>query len=262
MSNFYEITLKKAGIAKDDAVLAVCGGRYDQECLLEQGVTAAVISNLSHHAGVADYAPYSWEYQDAEKLTSKNESFDWVVVSCGLHHCASPHQAFCEMLRVARKGIVVVESRDSFLLNLGKRFGITSDFELEPAIISNGEHGGYRNTAIPNYVYRWTEREIEKTVKSFRPDRLNEIEFNYGWRLPIQRLSMSRSRLKRLSIGILGFAVRALEFALPRQGNNFGIIVRKCSELQPWLKENDGVAELNLEYASRLYDPEKYRRAA
>ena len=29
--------------------------------------------------------------------------------------------------------------------------------------------GGQRNTPIPNYVYRWTRREVEKTVLAFAP---------------------------------------------------------------------------------------------
>ena len=33
---------------------------------------------------------------------------------------------------------------------------------------------------MPNYVYRWTEREVIKLMKSFRPDIKHNILFDYG----------------------------------------------------------------------------------
>ena len=49
--------------------------------------------------------------------------------------------------------------------------------------IKNKTKGGVDNTNIPNYVYRWTEREIIKLLKSYRPDLKHKIFFNYGYQI-------------------------------------------------------------------------------
>ena len=36
------------------------------------------------------------------------------------------------------------------------------------------------NTSVPNYVYRWTEREIMKLLKSFKPNITHDVKFNYS----------------------------------------------------------------------------------
>ena len=56
---------------------------------------------------------------------------------------------------------------------------LSEEYELS-AIKKNITTGGVDNTSIPNYVYRWTEREIIKLMKSFRPDLKIKIFFDYG----------------------------------------------------------------------------------
>ena len=81
----------------------------------------------------------------------KTSSFDWAIVHAGLHHCASPHRGLLEMCRVARKGVVVMEARDSMLIRLAARVGLVPNYELETVAIANFAIGGLRNSAIPNY---------------------------------------------------------------------------------------------------------------
>ena len=92
--SLYTKIIKKATeinlLSLTDTVLVVCGGISDKNELLKQGFKNVIISNLSPHAGVEDYSPYKWEHQDAENLSYKDDSFDWVFVKAGLHHCASP----------------------------------------------------------------------------------------------------------------------------------------------------------------------------
>ena len=258
--DFFLEVAKRAGFSAEDSVLAVCGGGYDRRVLLSCGVKSAVISNVSHHAGVDEYAPYTWEYQDAENLTVADKSYDWVIVHAGLRHCASPHRALCEMLRVAKKGVMVVEARDSMVVRIAQRFGLTPDFELEPALLTGGKSGGYRDTPIPNYIYRWKEREVEKTVLSFEPDRVPEIEYVYGWRLPVQRMAMSRSPVKRLAVNLLSIAKPVLETLARKQGNCFGFIIRRSGGVPAWIKTIDGAHVPDLEFIGRKYDPAAYRR--
>lgn len=256
----YARVVAAASISSDETVLAVCAGNYDRQTLIDAGIHTAVISNVDFHAGHTDYSPYTWKFEDAENLSAADDSFDWCIVHAGLHHCGSPHRALTEMLRVARKGIIVIEARDSLLMRLSVLLGATSDYELEPAVLSNGTHGGFRNTSIPNYIYRWTEREVRKTVSSALPHMKPDIRFHYGYRLPLQRLQMSRNPAIRWLANIVKPAIWLVQTIAPRQGNEFGIIVRKTSALHPWIELKEGKIAPRMSYLTRLMDPSKYRK--
>jgi len=258
--DFYARVLERARIAASESILAVCAGSYDKDTLLAAGFTDVVISNVDYHAGITDYSPYQWHYQDAENLSAKDGSFHWCVVHAGLHHCGSPHRTLCEMLRVARKGVIFIEARDSLLLRMAVKCGLTSDFELEPALLSNGKLGGFRNTLIPNFIYRWTEREVWKTVSSAEPQREPKIEFVYGYRIPTRRMAMSKSAVKRALTYWAEAAACLLQMLAPRQGNLFGVIIRKDGPLKPWLTESGGELAVGLDYIRKSYSPEKYKR--
>jgi ubiquinone/menaquinone biosynthesis C-methylase UbiE len=258
-NDFYRDVAKAVGFLPGDEVLVVCGGPYDAKTLANLGLKNVVISNVDHHAGVTDLSPYSWEYQDAEALTRSDLSVDWTVVNAGLHHCASPHKALCEMLRVSRKGVVVLEARDSLLMRLANYFDLTPRFETEPALLTNGRWGGYRNTNIPNFIYRWTEREFEKTVTSYAPQNIFTFKYQYAFRLPLQRMQMSKSVMKRNIVQVLSFARVAFEALIPKQGNCFAMIAHRTDQLQPWLKREGKDIEVNLDYIRKNYDASKYK---
>lgn len=264
-TDFYSSVAKSAGIDKNSSVLVICGGPYDKTVMQQLGLTDVVISNLAHHAGVvSSYEPYQWMLQDAENLTLADDSFDWAVVHAGLHHVSSPHKALCEMLRVARRGILVIEARDSLLMRLATRLGLTRDFELEPALLSGSDSstqiGGHRNSHIPNYVYRWTEREVVKTVYSYLPQYIHAFSFFYGLSLPLERMTMSTNIAKRALVYALSSVGWVLENVAPKQGNQFAFVIGKKQQLQPWLTESNGKLEVNLNYLRRDYDPAKYQK--
>lgn len=253
--------VEKNILEKTDSVLAICAGSYDRDVFHAAGFENVVISNLDYHSGVSAYDPFSWMAEDAEALSQRDESFDWVVVHAGLHHCASPHKALCEMLRVSKKGIVVFESRDSFLVRLGVRLGMTGEHELEPIALTGGKEGGYRNSPIPNYIYRWKEREVIKTVNSYVPTAEHRYHFHYGYNIPVQRLAMSNSLVRRIFAAGMKLLVPVLETILPRQGNQFGFIVEKSNSLHPWLQLNgSNEIEPDLDYLAAKFNTSKYRR--
>jgi hypothetical protein len=39
----------------------------------------------------------------------------------------------------------------------------------EYSALKNDSNGGVDNTNIPNFVYRWTEREVLKLMNSYKP---------------------------------------------------------------------------------------------
>lgn len=263
--NFYEQTIQRA-IQKlilntSDRILVVAGGYTDRATFLKNKFNDVTITNLDYREGARDYEPYKYENQDAENLSYANDEFDWVFVHAGLHHCASPHKALCEMLRVAKKGIGVFEARDSFLNRLSNNLKMVPEYELEPSVLSGGEYGGWKNTHIPNYVYRWTEREVQKTVNSFLPHYIHKYYFYYGLRIPTERLSMSTSPVKRAMGSFAKMIGPLFRLVFPKQGNCFGFFVTKYGMLQPWLKMEEVNILFNLDYCKREFNPKKYKNS-
>jgi SAM-dependent methyltransferase len=174
-------------------------------------------------------------FQDVENLTYENGSFDVVVVHAGLHHCYSPHRGLLEMYRVARKCAVVFEARDSILMRVAIRLGLTEKFERS-AISADGMTGGVGDTGIPNFIYRWTERDVEKTIASYDPSHVPDIRFFYDLRLPIQRFARSGNKMMR-TIGVLVEPLsRIFATVLPKQCNEFAFAISKTGVQQPWIR--------------------------
>jgi SAM-dependent methyltransferase len=213
-------------LVTSDSVLVVCGGPLDEKALKIAGFSNVMITNLDDAA--------SNVREDAESLSYDDGSFDIVVVHAGLHHCYSPHRALLEMYRVARKCVVAFESRDSLIMRLAVRLGLTLDYEVDS--VADGK-GGVAETGVPNYVYRWTEREVIKTVASFDPTRPPSAKFYYDLRLPIQRLSRSGKTWLRTAAVFLEPFSRVFARIAPKQCNEFAFAITKSGELHPWVKE-------------------------
>lgn len=244
---------KKIGL--EDKILVTCGGPNDRDAFFALGFKNVTISNLDYHWGKTNYEPYTWLPIDAEDIDMPDESVDWVFVAAGLHHCASPHKAVCEMLRVAKKGICAMEARDSLLMNAAIKLGLVPDYELETCAISGGKWGGIRYSHIPNFVYRWTELEVKKTVNTYLPAYNHQFIFYYGMAVPVDRLAMSPSLPKRAIAKMAKTFVPVFEKILPKQCNNFGFAVVKNVQLQPWLiKDEDQKIVFNNDYAKKYFN--------
>lgn len=217
-------TLRDGALKSSDKILVVCGGETDRLALELAGFSDITISNI---AG-ADFI------EDAEQLSFQDRSFDAVVVHAGLHHCRSPHRALLEMYRVARKCVVALEARDSLVMRAAVRLGLTEDYEMS-AIVPDRRSGGLCDTGVPNFIYRWTERDVRRTILSFDPARINEIKFHYRLRLPIQRFARSGNRLMKAALLCAEPLANALTALLPKQCNEFAFVIVKREVLQPWM---------------------------
>ena len=229
VTGFYSGVLEKliaAGmISRADKVLVTCGGPLDEKVTREVGFADPVITNISDDmAGLKE---------DAENLSFADGSFDVVIVHAGLHHCYSPHLALLEMYRVARKCVIAFESRDSLLMRTAVRLGLTLDYEID-AVTSEGT-GGVANGSIPNFIYRWTEREIFKTVASFDPTRIPDIRFFYDFRLPLQRFAREGSRAA-LGLAAIEPVSRLIAKVAPSQCNEFAFAIFKNGKFHPWIR--------------------------
>jgi hypothetical protein len=104
-------------------------------------------------------------------------------------------------------------------------------------------------------VYRWTEREFEKTLCSYAPTHQHTFFYDYGYSVPEKRFEMAKSLAYRLAGRTLAYVGKAAELVIPRQGNQFAFGALKNSRRQPWLTES---LEFNDEYLSRKYDKRRY----
>lgn len=206
--------------------LVVAGGRPDRDALLACGFSDVTISNLGDRN--FDCPPYQWCRLDAEDIALPDGAYPQVIVHAGLHHCRSPHRGLLEMYRVASRVSVVFEARDSALMRAAVRLGLAAEFEHEA--VHNGKLNGVRGTAIANFVYRWTEREVRKTLASYDPEHPSDIRFFYGLRLPTYRLNRFHPPWKRAVANVAAPPIRALFNLLPREGNEFAFAITKLKD--------------------------------
>jgi ubiquinone/menaquinone biosynthesis C-methylase UbiE len=240
-------------------VLVVCGGRTDRLVLERCGFRDVVISNLGLRPAGKDMGSFRWSEQDAERLAFDDESFDFAVVHSGLHHCHSPHRALLEMYRVVRRGVVVFEPYDNLLTRLGVRLGIGQEYEyagVAGEMGRDGHRGGVANTTIPNFVYRFTEREIIKTVHSYAPYARHDIRFFHRMRIPWHQLRRRRNRGFYLAVRLAQPVLKAVEVFAPGQSNNFAAVILKpdlTRTLHPWLQRSGGAVEINTDWLASRY---------
>ncbi len=222
--------------------LVVAGGMADRQVLLDAGFTDVTISNLDERMTGPEFAPYQWQFLDGENLAVEEGRFAQIIEHMGLHHCASPHRGLLEMVRCAGKSVLVFENRDSLVMRLAVRLGFVPVYEFEAVAGNDYRFGGWRNTAVPNAVYRWTEREITKALASYDPAHDMPVRFFYGLRLPRERVRMIGNPFVRalFRASLLPFSLLAQLF--PTQMNEFGFFIDKRErQLHPWM-EADGKA--------------------
>lgn len=222
--------LEEGLVRRDMAVLVVGGGELDRRVLAGHGFENVTLSNLD---------PAEGDVEDAEALSYADASFDFGIVSAALHHCRSPHAALLELYRVARVGVLALEARDSALMRLANRIGVAEEYELTVVAAEGFRTGGVANSAVPNYVFRWTEREVEKTIRAAAPERRHRFVWFRELELPVSVLEQSGKSAWRFA----RLPLKALVAVLPRQANLFAFAVLK-GDLQPWMRtESDPDAE-------------------
>lgn len=242
--DFYVNTLRKliseGKIDPTAPTLVIAGGAKDRAALLEAGFSDVTISNLDVRMNGDEFAPYRWASVDAEEIPFPDNTFGNAIVHMGLHHCGSPHRALLEMYRVASGSILAFENRDSWTMRAAVRLGLARSFELDAVRGNAFEFGGHRNSSVPNHVYRWTEREVEKTVRSADPAHLVAIEYFYNLRYPGGGPHWGHG-FKAAAVRVLKYPFLLYAALFPRQANEFGFhINKKARRLQPWIDPATG----------------------
>jgi ubiquinone/menaquinone biosynthesis C-methylase UbiE len=143
--------------------LTIGDGRFgtDAIALARRGATevhatdiTGKLLEIAHRRGLID----SWSVQNVEELDFDNDTFDYVFCKESFHHFPRPYVAINEMLRVSRKGIILIEPRDHII-----------DTSFHPianlvTVLRNRSSRGYWFEEVGNFVYTVSERELEKAM--------------------------------------------------------------------------------------------------
>lgn len=252
---FYKETIAQWIPDRAASVLVVAGGTNDRDVFMENGFTNVVISNIDERIRGDEFTPYQWSFQNAESLTYSDQSFDYVVTHAALHHCHSPHRGLLELYRVARRAAIAFEPCDNFLVRQMQRYGLAQIHEQAAVHYNDGKYGGVANTEIPNYIYRWTESEVEKTINSFAPMAGHRFRFRYGSDKPDAAMRR-KGFVKKAVVSVLvpGYAIFTKIF--PKQQNLFAMMVEKPEiprDLYPWLRMEGDTVRFNYEWSKERF---------
>jgi len=118
------------------------------DTLLKKAQEQGFVSNISR--------------QNAEALTYNDNTFDYVLCKEAYHHFPRPYLAVYEMLRASNKGIILIEPQDPImsypLLLLLKNI----IYHFNHRWLRKFWKNQYSFEEVGNYVYKISEREIEK----------------------------------------------------------------------------------------------------
>jgi len=227
-----------------NSLLIVGADVEDVEIARSLGFTDITTSNIDGFGGHLAL--------DAEAMNLPDDAFDIVFTHAVLHHCQSPHKAVLECVRVCRKNFLFVEPNDSVFMKIATKLKMHEPYEFPAIIAHNYEAGGVRNSAVPNYVYRWSARDLTKTVASGFPEREIDIDICQFFDFFVTRDDLdlrTTTRIPMLTsvlgtdrfISFLRLVQRAANW-LPstrKQGNHFFAGITKRG-YQPWIAITDG----------------------
>jgi len=259
---FYEKIVKEMIQFKTASILVCGGGLLDKYVFEKLGFQDVTISNLDARVGEDDYKPLKWKLENAEALSFLNKSFDYVVIHAAIHHASMPHKVLIEMYRVAKKGLLAFESRDSVLIRFLEKFELTQVYEHAAVYYNDCKYGGMNNTDIPNFVYRWTEREIEKTIQAYAPYYKHKYIYKYGTAFPCTPELESEGGYKIIFLKIIRPLHWFFSKIFVKQQNLFAFYIEKPDNLNslfPWLifDRNECEIKFNKQWGKQKYKSPK-----
>jgi ubiquinone/menaquinone biosynthesis C-methylase UbiE len=176
--------------------LTIGDGRYgnDATCLLRQGcdAVAADISDLllkeaKDNGYISDYRT-----ENAEALSCRNDEFDYVLCKEAYHHFPRPMLALYEMLRVARKGVFLIEPNDGFV-NTTCRTLLFGRMRRMPKALLRRDCDWHVFEETGNYVFSISRREIEKVAVGLNYETVAFGGINDAYFIGVEHEKMSES---------------------------------------------------------------------
>ncbi len=205
--------------------LVVCGGVGGEGTYLaNRGFRSVVVSDFSENALqiCRQRDPRLATVQlNAEALAVPDNSYDIVLVQDGLHELRRPVLGLTEMLRVARRGVAVIEPHNGVVAGL---FG---------TVWERHDDAGSADDAgkAQNYVFRWNARFLRDVARSYLLDEVAEVDVLRFWdhNVTIRRLAECVGR-GRIGLTAAKTTYAALDGGLWWMGNAMvGLILKKSN---------------------------------
>ncbi len=163
----YDLAAPVLEVYADAQWLTVGDGRYGLDAIhlqqrgaraLPTDISDTLLTEAEQRGLIAEYRK-----ENAEALSFADGSFDFVLCKESYHHFPRPMLALYEMLRVARRGVLLIEPNDaevpdSTTTRCSRLFksGIKR-------LLGRASHG-HSFEELGNYVYTISRREIEKVA--------------------------------------------------------------------------------------------------
>ncbi len=147
--------------------LTVGDGRYglDAAYLATHGARALATDISGTLLGEAKQAGLISDYrvENAEALSFDDNAFDFVLCKESYHHFPRPMMALYEMLRVARRGVLLIEPCDHEIPDTPVTAASRWLKNLAKRLLGRPVHG-HRFEELGNYVYGISRRELSKVA--------------------------------------------------------------------------------------------------
>ncbi len=129
-----------------------------RQCTATASDISATFLPLAKAEGlITDYA-----VENVEHLTYVDNSFDYVLCKESYHHFPRPYLGVYEMLRVCRKGVVLIEPHDP-ISRMPLLLALRNTLDrINPSLLQRIWKNRYSFEEVGNYVFKLSEREIEK----------------------------------------------------------------------------------------------------
>ncbi len=199
-----QTTLLPASEVRSWSAMTVCAGVGGEGTFLaNQGFTDVTVADFSANslALCNEFDPrLKTRLLNTEAMDLPDRSVDLVLVQDGLHHLPRPALGFTEMLRVARRAVVVIEPHVGLV---GRLIGTRWEREDEDV----------------NFVFRWNQAILEQVARSYLLDGPHHVRALRLWdhNAAMAKLVWRFPEDRRLRMAKLGYG--ALRVLLPRAGN-------------------------------------------
>jgi ubiquinone/menaquinone biosynthesis C-methylase UbiE len=145
---FLEGAIDVLGPSNDSWLTVGDGSGHDTWILRNEGFTDILTTDIGDGTLRQSYEEgHITKYQkaNAEALEFQDNQFDFVLCKEALHHMRRPYQAIYEMIRVAKKAVVIIEPQDMYIDT--------------PTMSGPTRHNWER---VGNYVFGFSKREFQK----------------------------------------------------------------------------------------------------
>jgi ubiquinone/menaquinone biosynthesis C-methylase UbiE len=186
----------------DSKWITVGDGRFGSDAffLQERGIDVVATSISPYTLEVAHSRGYIRKFaaENAEALRFADGSVDFVLCKESLHHFPRPALGFYEMLRVARKGIVLIEPME------GSQKPLNALKTLVKRMLRHGASDQFEVSG--NFIYRMTIREATKMLTAVGHASIAFKGINDFWYQPFAAADFNKPSLgvigTRLGIGV------------------------------------------------------------